>query len=232
MIIKKNYIPNFITSLNMLSGFTSIILTTSHHYQLAILFIVIAAICDTLDGIFARLLKTSSNFGVQLDSLSDLVSFGVAPAYLVYSIKLNEFGIIGIIISGFFMLMGGFRLARFNSQLVGFDKDYFVGVPIPSGAILLLSYLYNFYIKENYNFDNNITLAYTVLISLMMVSKLRYPTLPKFNKLTKIQKIFYSILSLLLLFIIIITNGKFVFYIFVSYLLYGIIFYLKGKIHV
>lgn len=220
----KNYIPNFITSLNMLSGFVSIILSTQNNYHLAIVFILLAALFDVLDGLSARYLNSTSKIGVQLDSLSDLVSFGVAPAFLLYHIKLNELGIAGMIISGLFMLMGGFRLARFNVQLVGFNKDYFSGIPIPTGAILLLSFIYNFVINISLNELNNsyYLAAYSLFISLMMVSTVKYPTLETFLKNLKLPKIFSIVFGIIIAIITIITQGKFVFYCFLFYLVYGI----------
>lgn len=220
----KNYIPNFITSLNMLSGFVSIVLSTQKNYHLAIIFILLAALFDVLDGLSARYLNSTSKIGVQLDSLSDLVSFGVAPAFLLYHIKLNELGIAGMIISGIFMLMGGFRLARFNVQLVGFNKDYFSGIPIPTGAILLLSFIYNFVINISLNeLNNSYYLAlYSLFISLMMVSTVKYPTLETFLKNLKLPKIFSIIFGIIIAIITIITQGKFVFYCFLFYLVYGI----------
>ncbi|HOJ37460.1 MAG TPA: CDP-diacylglycerol--serine O-phosphatidyltransferase [Ignavibacteriales bacterium] len=231
----KNYIPNFITSLNMLSGFIAIILTSQNNYKLAIIFILLAALFDVLDGLFARFLDSTSKIGVQLDSLSDLVSFGVAPAYLLYNIKLYELGYVGAIISGFFMLMGGFRLARFNVQLVGFNKEYFNGIPIPTGAILLLSFVYNFYIIDSYdnNFiflNNYLIVLYTLFVSLMMVSNFKYPTIAVLLKNSRIPTFLSILFGIIFAVLFIITTGKFVFYVFVLYLIYGLIFSLvNGK---
>lgn len=85
------------------------------------MFIIIATLFDAVDGLAARLTKSSSEFGVELDSLSDVISFGLAPSFLIYGIYLNELGDIGVVISSLIMVFAAIRLARFNVQLVGFD---------------------------------------------------------------------------------------------------------------
>lgn len=122
----KRALPNFFTFGNMASGFFSVIAAHQGDFVSAVWLIGLAAICDTLDGVAARLTKTSSQFGIELDSIADVVSFGFAPAFLMYTLELHSLGIIGMIGSAIFLIAGGFRLARFNSQLVGFDKSYFV----------------------------------------------------------------------------------------------------------
>lgn len=227
----KSFLPNTITSLNMFFGFLSLIYSSQKEVEWAIVCIIIAAICDTLDGMTARMIKSSSAFGVQLDSLSDLVSFGVAPAYLIYNIELYKYGTLGIIVCAFFMVMGGMRLARFNVQLVGFDKDHFIGLPIPSAAIALCSFIFNFSGTTGIIFEvSNYVIPYVILIGLLMVSKVEYPTLPKFNKKSiKEQPIFFS-LVLFSIAAIIFTKGLAIFYIFILFILYGLVTYLfKNK---
>ncbi len=101
--MKKSYIPNTITAFSLLSGFLSIIFTSKGDFQLAAVMIFAASIFDLIDGIAARLLKTTSQFGVELDSLADIVSFGAAPAFLIYSFHFYKLGAIGILISAFLL---------------------------------------------------------------------------------------------------------------------------------
>src|ERR1035437_1211159 len=139
--ITPSVIPNMFTAMNMFCGFLSIINVASGEYIYACWLIIIAAVFDLLDGAMARLTKSSSALGVQLDSLSDLVSFGVAPSFLIYKTHLFYYDSIGIILSSLLMIAGGFRLARFNVQLVGFSKTFFTGLPIPSAAITIAGFI-------------------------------------------------------------------------------------------
>src|SRR3989337_3829126 len=135
--ITPSVIPNLFTAMNMFCGFLSIITASNGNYNYAAWLIIVAAIFDGLDGIVARLTKSSSELGVELDSLSDIVSFGCAPPFLMYSTYLYNFVHIGIILSSLPLIAGGFRLARFNVQLVGFEKSFFIGLPIPTAALTI-----------------------------------------------------------------------------------------------
>ena len=181
--VTRSVIPNLFTTLNMFSGFVSIIYSHEGNFTQAAILIIIATVFDALDGIMARLTKSSSEFGVELDSLSDLVSFGVAPSFLLYQINLVNYGIQGIIISSFIMIAGGLRLARFNVQLTGFDKSYFVGLPIPSSAITIASFILIYYKDGSFipPFQRYI-IPMIITLSILMVSKIRYETIPKFSK--------------------------------------------------
>jgi CDP-diacylglycerol---serine O-phosphatidyltransferase len=223
----RSIIPNLFTTLNMFSGFVSIIYSQEEDFMQAAILIIIASIFDALDGIMARLTKSSSEFGVELDSLSDLVSFGVAPSFLLYQIYLNKFGIPGIIISSFIMIAGGLRLARFNVQLVGFDKSYFVGLPIPSSAITIASFVLIYY-KENSFIPpfHNYIIPLTIVLSLLMVSKIRYETIPKLSKKGIKERPFAFAFIIISLAIIFVTRGRALFYIFVFIILLGILRYI------
>ncbi|MBI4810331.1 MAG: CDP-diacylglycerol--serine O-phosphatidyltransferase, partial [Ignavibacteriales bacterium] len=135
MRITRAVVPSLFTILNIFSGFRSIIHSSQGDYILAAWFIILAALFDMLDGIMARITKSSSDFGVELDSLSDVVSFGAAPSFLIYSIHLHTIEGWGMLISAMPMIFGALRLARFNVQLIGYDKDFFKGLPIPAMAI-------------------------------------------------------------------------------------------------
>jgi CDP-diacylglycerol--serine O-phosphatidyltransferase len=116
----------------MFCGFLSILSASEGNINYAAWLIFIAAIFDALDGMVARLTNSSSELGVELDSLSDIVSFGAAPSFLLYKTYFYSMDVWGILISAAPLIAGGFRLARFNIQLVGFSKSFFLGLPIPS----------------------------------------------------------------------------------------------------
>lgn len=130
-------VPATITSLGLLSGFYSAISSIDGHFELAAVMILIAFICDGLDGRVARLSRTSSQFGVEYDSLSDVVAFGMAPAILAYTWALKPIGTLGIAVSGLFVVCAALRLARFNVQVETVDKRRFVGLPVPGAAIMI-----------------------------------------------------------------------------------------------
>ncbi len=121
----------------LLSGFYSIVSSINGHFEVAAVMIAVAFVCDGLDGRVARASRTSSEFGVEYDSLSDLVAFGVAPACLAYTWALKPLNGLSIVIAGMFVVCGALRLARFNIQTDTVDKNRFVGLPIPGAAAMI-----------------------------------------------------------------------------------------------
>ena len=223
--ITPSVIPNMFTAMNMFCGFLSIINVASGEYIYACWLIIIAALFDMLDGTMARLTKSSSALGVQLDSLSDLVSFGVAPAFLVYKTYLINYNAAGIIISSLLMIAGGLRLARFNVQLVGFNKTFFTGLPIPSAAITISSFIIAFYTKgTGYNPSVIIyIIPLVVILSYLMVSTIKYDTIPKLNKQELKDKPYLYLAPLILILIFVfIPPKRILFLIFVLMILFGI----------
>ena len=185
MKITRAVVPSLFTVLNMFCGFLSIIHSSRGEFIPASWLILLAAAFDSLDGVMARITKSTSEFGVEIDSLSDVVSFGAAPAFLVYQLHLYDLGALGMLISSLLMIFGGLRLARFNVQLVGFDKDHFVGLPIPASALTVASFTLNYYDKSLALLDDlaaNCLPWMVVILSLLMVSKVKYDTLPKISR--------------------------------------------------
>ncbi|MET0787381.1 MAG: CDP-diacylglycerol--serine O-phosphatidyltransferase [Paenisporosarcina sp.] len=134
----KAHAANMITIGNLSFGGAAIMATLNESYSYSVLFIFIAALLDRFDGMVARKLGQESELGKQLDSMSDIISFGVAPAILIYMVDLFEFGTVGMIIAIIYIASGAFRLARFN---VMESNGYFTGLPITAaGTILTLSY--------------------------------------------------------------------------------------------
>ncbi len=232
--ITPSVIPNLFTAMNMFCGYLSIINTAQEKYNYAAWLIVIAALFDALDGVMARLTHSSSEMGVELDSLSDLVSFGAAPAFLIYQIYLKDFNSLGVIISSLLLIAGGFRLARFNVQLVGFDKSYFKGLPIPSSAITIAGFILVYFNKDA-GFREpyaSFIIPLVLLTSFLMISTIKYDTLPKFNKKGIKEKPVQFIFVILSIIVLILTSGKALFYIFILIILFGIfrhIFFLLSK---
>lgn len=221
--VTRSVIPNLFTSLNMFCGFVSIIYATDGKYIDASILIIVASVFDALDGIMARLTKSSSEFGVELDSLSDLVSFGVAPAFLIYHSYLHQYAAIGIVISSLLMVFGGYRLARFNVQLVGFDKSYFTGLPIPSSAITIAAYVIVYYRNNSYIEPfNHFIIPLVLTLSFLMISRIKYDTLPKFTIKGIKENPYKFVFILVSLIAVIFTGGKALFYVFVLMILFGI----------
>ncbi|MCZ7610815.1 MAG: CDP-diacylglycerol--serine O-phosphatidyltransferase [Ignavibacterium sp.] len=178
--LTPSVIPNLFTAMNMFSGFFSIITASQGNYTYSAWLIVVAAVFDALDGFMARLTKSSSELGVELDSLSDVISFGAAPSFLLYKTYFYQFETLGIILSSLIMIAGGFRLARFNVQLVGFDKAYFTGLPIPSSALTIVSFILGFYDNGFNGVEKHFIIPLVLGLSLLMVSNVKYDTLSKY----------------------------------------------------
>lgn len=134
--------PNFITLLGLCSGLTSLKFTFNEQWEQSVIFIIIAAIIDGMDGRIARILKSTSDFGAQLDSFADFLNFGAAPAFLLYFWKLKEIEVIGWILVMIYVICISIRLARFNVSLnieqLDWEKFFFSGIPAPVCALLSL----------------------------------------------------------------------------------------------
>lgn len=221
--ITPSFIPNLFTSMNMFCGFLSIINASEGNFRYAAWLIIIAAIFDALDGAVARLTNSSSELGVELDSLSDVISFGAAPSFLIYSTALFSMNVGGIIISSLLMIAGGFRLARFNVQLVGFTKNYFTGLPIPSSAITIAAFILAFHeysgFKEPYS---SFVIPLVLLLSFLMVSRIKYDTLPNISLKGLKEKPVHTLFIITSLIFLLFTSYDGLFYIFVFNILFGI----------
>lgn len=230
----RRFFPNFFTMLNLSLGFLSVLRAHTGDYTLAAWLIVMAAIADTLDGIMAKLTKSASQFGVELDSLADVVSFGFAPAFLIYLSILNTFGLWGIVITLSFLIAGGFRLARFNTQLVNFGKSEFKGLPIPSAALAVSSLIIYFDGKEISSELIPYIGPFILSLAFLMVSHIKYDTLPRLSLNGIKEKPFLSFFLLLSIISLILTSGRSLIYIFIIFILFGIfrhIFTLVSRFH-
>jgi CDP-diacylglycerol--serine O-phosphatidyltransferase len=184
MRITRAVVPSLFTVLNMFCGLLSIVYTWQQDYVLGAWFIILAALFDSLDGLMARVTRSASDFGIEFDSLSDVISFGAAPAVLVFAVYLNTLAGLGVILSSLLMIFGALRLARFNVQIIGYDKEYFTGLPIPSSAITVASFVLMFYdntLGLN-NLPRNFLAPMVVVLSLLMVTRIKYDALPEFTR--------------------------------------------------
>jgi len=174
-------LPNMFTAMNFLLGFLSILASAEGRFDRAAWAILLASVFDMLDGRVARLTNTTSKFGVEFDSLCDLVSFGIAPAILMYSCSLQPFGRGGIVVAVIFGLCGALRLARFNVMAEVLPKSYFQGLPIPMASLTICSAY--FFAKElGLNIErSHFFLALTAALGLLMVSTFKFPSFKDFH---------------------------------------------------
>ena len=178
LIPVRTLVPNLITLLALCAGLTAIRLSVEDKLEWAVAAIVFAALLDGIDGRVARMLKGTSRFGAELDSLADFVNFGVAPALILYFWGLHELGNAGWIAAMVFAISTGLRLARFNVMIDDPNKpawagNFFVGVPAPAGAITVLLPIYVYLLgMPRLAFVAPVTLVYTLAIAFLMVSRL------------------------------------------------------------
>ena len=175
-------IPSLFTTGNLICGFFSLISTFNGEYFQAALFIIFANILDGLDGLVARVTKTTSQFGVELDSLADLVSFGLAPAVLVYYWALVPWGTWGWLAACLYAVCGALRLARFNVQVKNVEKSHFVGLPIPAAAEMIVATIVMYYFLggEGAAHKQIILLLVIYALGALMVSNIRYFSFKQF----------------------------------------------------
>ena len=179
---KKNarvILPNMLTLIGVCIGLTSIRFALDEKFGLAIIAIIFAALIDGLDGRIARLIKGTSKVGKELDSLTDMISFGVAPAFIMYFWKLNSLGRFGWLVCLIYVICVALRLARFNvnsSEEPSWKDNFFEGVPSPAGGILVLTPLiFSFSGLDVFNINYNVVVPiFFILTSLLLISK--FPT--------------------------------------------------------
>lgn len=168
-------LPNLITTASLFAAFYAIIAATKGKFDHAAIAIFIAMIADALDGRIARLTGAQSAFGAEYDSLSDMVSFGIAPALLAYTWSLSSLGKLGWLVAFIYAAAVALRLARFNTQQAAADKRYFQGLASPPGAAVVVSLVWLGYEQESTGILVSILLAIVVIfVSLLMVSNIRY----------------------------------------------------------
>lgn len=174
-------LPNLFTAASIFTGFYAIALALNGAFDTAPWFIFLALVFDGLDGRVARLTNTASDFGVEFDSLADIVAFGVAPALILYLYIGDIYGRIGIVVSALFIIFGAVRLARFNVTTSKIEPSVFIGLPIPTAAVMISIAILMFERYGEFASYKIILLPLTLLLAILMVSNIRYPSFKKMN---------------------------------------------------
>ncbi|MCW8859082.1 MAG: CDP-diacylglycerol--serine O-phosphatidyltransferase [Deltaproteobacteria bacterium] len=223
-------LPNLITAGGIFAGFYVIIATTDGNYATAAWFILLAAIFDGLDGKVARLTGTSSKFGVELDSLADVISFGVAPGVLLYVWALRPFGKLGWLAAFLYVICGALRLARFNVQVSTVESKRFVGMPIPAAACIVATCVLLFYELGGTGTIKMVSMvALVFLLAFLMICNIEYLSL-KDPELFKRQPFMMLVIAIMLLIVIVAKPEIMLFLIGMTYLVSGpIVHYLKRR---
>ena len=175
----KGIFPGTFTMGNVVCGFLSILSAFEGHITTACWFIILAAFLDALDGRVARLSGGTSQFGIELDSLADFLSFGVAPAVLLHTIKLSSLGKWGWIISIVYIMAASYRLARFNLMAETEEKKDFLGLPVPAASVTLVSFIiFCYYLWGGLEYDE-VLVSMIILFAFLMVSQVQYDSFPE-----------------------------------------------------
>jgi len=216
-------VPSLITLSAMCAGFFAIFASSKGHFAQAYYLILLAMLLDSLDGRVARLTHTSSPFGAQLDSLADMVSFGIAPALILYNWHLYALGRIGGIVVFIYAACAALRLARFNIMLGGGDKRYFIGLPSTAAAPVVVGYVWLCYY---FDLDSRFYVILGALVSLFsafsMVSNVKFYSFKEFHFYHKarfrVLLVFLAFLALLVIFPALMVYLTFVVYAITGYL--------------
>ena len=193
-------LPNLFTTASLFAAFYSIVSSLKGDYEWAVIAIFIGMIADSLDGRVARLTRTQTAFGAQYDSLSDMVTFGVAPALLLYSWTLHSLGKVGWLVAFMYTASVALRLARFNTQLEVADKRYFQGLPCPPAAGVLSAFVWLCHKNAHlYAWIPFVAAVITVIIGVLMVSNIRYYSFKEVDSKGKVP--FFYVLFMVVLFI-------------------------------
>jgi CDP-diacylglycerol--serine O-phosphatidyltransferase len=222
-------LPNLLTTAALFCGFYAIIASVNLLFEKAAIALFAGMVFDGLDGRVARLTNTQSEFGAQYDSLADMVTFGVAPAMLIYSWSLSSIGKVGWMVGFIWVACAALRLARFNVQIGCAAKNYFTGLASPAAAATLASYVWlgsDVGIKgENLSILSALLAA---ILAGLMVSSFRYPSFKEFDLRGKVP--FVNILLVVVMFAVIFSDPpKVLFVLFLGYTLFGLVGGIKRK---
>jgi len=196
-------LPNLFTTSALFAGFYAIIAGINSRFEAAAIAIFVAMILDGMDGRIARMTNTQSDFGVQYDSLSDLISFGLAPALVVHQWSLSGLGKLGWSAAFIYAAATALRLARFNTQVGSADKRYFQGLPSPAAAGLIAGMIWLGYSQGLPGHGSIVvfSLPLTVIAGLLMVSNIRYHSFKEFDLRGRVRFVTVSIIVLIFVFI-------------------------------
>ncbi len=197
-------LPTLFTIGNLFCGFSAILQASRGSYQIAAVLVFVAAVMDVLDGRIARMTGTTSDFGVQFDSLADVVSFGVAPACLTHAWALNQLGRVGWMVAFLYVVCASMRLARFNIQASSADKRFFVGLASPPAAVALAGVMYLFPQLPD---SRGVAVGAAILvatIALLLISHFRYYSFKDLDLQSRLSH--YWVLPFAALIVIILTE--------------------------
>ncbi len=215
-------LPNLLTSASLFGGFYSIMACLNGDFVKAAVAILISAVLDALDGRIARLTGTSSKFGMEYDSLSDLVAFGLAPAILIFTWALKPFGRYGWLAAFLYVVCGALRLARYNVQVTTVESRRFNGLPIPAAASLVAStVLIFFYMGQGQETAKHVTILVLVYsLAFLMVSNIKYYSFKELN-LSKRMPFRFLVAIILLLIVVAAEPPVMLFVLTLGYVLSG-----------
>ena len=198
------FIPNLITLMSLIAGISSIKFSIQANWKLAVLMIMLAAFFDFFDGWMARKLKKSSQFGAELDSLSDFISFGLAPSLLINLCFTHELGRIGWVISLFYIVCAALRLARFNIENMKEQSKVFYGIPSPAAAGVIMIPLYlNFIDQVQFTINYPLICAIlTTFAGVMMISRVPTPSVKNLKVKTLYFRLMIISVAIVLIFLI------------------------------
>lgn len=204
-------LPNLFTTAGLFAAFYAIVSAMNGLYITASIAIFVAMLFDLFDGRVARMTQTETPFGAEYDSLSDMVSFGVAPALIVYSWSLHQFGKVGWLIAFLYTASVALRLARFNTQIGVLSKRYFQGMPSPAGAGVLAGFIWSCF---EYDIDNLwvhlLAAGLTTLVAGLMVSNIRFASFKQINLRSRVR--FITIVLIVLIFMAISVDPPLLFF--------------------
>jgi len=214
------FLPNLITTAALYFGFFAIVQATKGNFELAASAVFAAMVLDALDGRVARLTKTTSDFGAEYDSLSDVIAFGLAPALVLYEWSLYSMNKLGWLVAFIYVACTALRLARFNIRTV-LDKRYFQGLPSPAGAAVLAAWVW---LLESYEFDalylSWVTWVLTLLVAGAMVSNIKFRSFKDMDLKGRVP--FIALLPVVLFFVLLAFDAPLVlFAIFFAYFVSG-----------
>ena len=221
-------LPSLLTSGSLFCGFYAIIAALNGKYLYAAVAVAIAFLFDGVDGKVARLTKTTSRFGVEYDSLSDLVAFGVAPAILVFSWALRPYGRLGWLAAFLYVACGSLRLARFYVQIDTVESRYFRGLPIPGAASLIVTTVFLLYrLDVRGEVTNLFILLMIYLLAFLMVSNIRYPSFKNLELLKR--KPFNTLVAMILTIVVVVAEPAITLFFFaILYLVMGPVNTVRG----
>lgn len=213
------FLPNALTTGALCSGFFAIVSANQGWYDWAAYAIIFSMLMDGLDGRVARWTNTQSDFGAQYDSLADMVSFGIAPALIIFDFALNQMGKAGWVAAFIYTAAAALRLARFNTQIGIADKRFFQGLASPSAAAIVTFYVWSSYLYlENETVINIMSVFITIAAGVLMVSNIRYFSFKGFDFRSRVP--FVALVGIVLIIAVIFSNPPIV--LFTIFLLYAV----------